>query len=79
MALRIETFSNVKGGNAFFKAVGHPLAIAPARTLLERLASRGPVAIYDPLGLAECMVADVLFSLRAHLRGDLGCGHRAQC
>ena len=57
MALRIETFSNVKGGNAFFKAVGHPLAIAPARALLERLASRGPVAIYDPLGLAEAFDA----------------------
>jgi hypothetical protein len=53
MALRIETFSNVRGGNAFFKAVGHPLAIAPARALLDRLATRGPVAVYDPLGLAE--------------------------
>ncbi len=57
MALRIETFSNVKGGNAFFKAVGHPLAIAPARTLLERLATQGPVAVYDPLGLAEAFAA----------------------
>lgn len=53
MALRIETFSNVKGGNAFFKAVGHPLAVAPARALIERLAQAGPVAVYDPLGLAE--------------------------
>lgn len=53
MSLRIETFSNVKGGDAFFKAVGHPLAFAPARALIARLAARGPVAIYDPLGLAE--------------------------
>lgn len=53
MALRIETFSNVKGGNAFFKAVGHPLAVEPARVLIERLAKAGAVAVYDPLGLAE--------------------------
>ncbi len=57
MALRIETFSNVKSGNVFFKAVGHPLAIAPARALLDRLANQGPVAIYDPLGLAEAFDA----------------------
>lgn len=53
MALRIETFSNVKGGNAFFKAVGHPLAAAKAKALIARLAASGPVAVYDPLGLAE--------------------------
>ena len=29
MALRIETFSNRDGGNAFFKAIGHPLAGPP--------------------------------------------------
>lgn len=57
MALRIETFSNVKGGDAFFKAVGHPLAMAPARALISRLAKLGPVAIYDPLGLAEAFAS----------------------
>ena len=57
MALRIETFSNVKGGDAFFKAVGHPLAIAPARALIARLAARGKVAIYDPLGLADAFAS----------------------
>ncbi len=51
MALTIETFSNVKGGNCFYKAVSHPLAAQPARALLSRLAAAGPVAIYDPLGL----------------------------
>jgi hypothetical protein len=53
MALNIETFSNVKGGNSFFKALGHPLAAEPARTLLARLARTGPVAVYDPFGLFE--------------------------
>jgi hypothetical protein len=55
MALNIETFSNVRGGNSFFKALGHPLAVAPARALLARLGTAGPVAVYDPLGLfASC-------------------------
>ncbi|GAB4355463.1 MAG: hypothetical protein Kow00114_05800 [Kiloniellaceae bacterium] len=52
MALNIETFSNAKGGNAFFKAIGHPLAARQAATLLRDLAE-GPVAIYDPLGYAR--------------------------
>jgi len=54
MALRIETFSNIKGGNAFFKAVGHPLAAREVPALLDRLRA-GPVAIYDPLGLAQTL------------------------
>jgi hypothetical protein len=53
MQLRIETFSNAGGGNAFYKAVTHPKAAAPARDLLRRLAQGGPVAVYDPLGFAE--------------------------
>lgn len=51
MPLRIETFSNVTGGSSFFKAVGHPLAAPKAAILMARLASFGPVAFYDPLGL----------------------------
>jgi len=53
MALRIETFSNVKGGNAFYKAIGHPMAGWSAAKLLDELADAGPVAIYDPLGFAR--------------------------
>ena len=53
MALKIETFSNVKGGNAFFKAVSHPLARDKAAALIAHLRAAGPVAIYDPLGFAE--------------------------
>ena len=56
MTLDIETFSNVKGGNSFFKALGHPAAQAGAQALIAGLAKgngRRRVAIYDPLGLAH--------------------------
>ncbi len=52
MQLKIETFNNRSGGNAFFKAVTHPLAARAMAPLLQRLAS-GPVAIYDPDGQVE--------------------------
>lgn len=52
MTLNIATFSNATGGDSFFKAIGHPLAVAPMRRMIERL-SRGRLAVYDPLGLAE--------------------------
>lgn len=50
MALNIETFSNLRGGHSFFKAVGHPLAVRSGRALIERLAAAGPLAVYDPEG-----------------------------
>ncbi len=71
--LRIETFNNSRGGNAFFKAVTHPLAARAAPDLLHRL-GRGKVAVYDidlqadalaelydfgGLDLAGCFVQDV--------------------
>jgi len=52
MKLDIETFSNVKGGNSFYKAVTHPLAARAVPGLLQRLRGRR-VALYDPLGLAS--------------------------
>jgi len=64
MALKIETFSNQSGGNAFYKAVGHPLAAAKARSLVSHLQKNGPVAIYDPnnqlAGFAEFYPLDQL-------------------
>jgi hypothetical protein len=57
MPLTIETFSNKIGGFSTFKALGHPLTVAPAQALLRRLAQAGPVAIYDPLGMAEAVNA----------------------
>jgi len=53
MTLAIETFSNVTGGVSFFKAVGHPLVADKARRLIAELAAAGPVAVYDPHGLAD--------------------------
>src|SRR3954469_5441754 len=53
MGLRIETFDNRRGGNAFYKAVTHPAAAKGAMALIGRLAAAGPVAVYDPLGFAE--------------------------
>jgi hypothetical protein len=53
MTLKIETFSNVKGGDSFFKAIGHPSAQASIKTLLQRLRAAGPVALYDVAGTAN--------------------------
>ncbi len=52
MQLRIETFSNLRGGNAFFKAVTHPLAARAMAALLDRLGRRS-VALYDLDGCLE--------------------------
>lgn len=57
MGLDIATFSNVTGGASFFKAVGHPLAARAAKGFLQSIAAAGPVAIYDPLGLATGFAA----------------------
>src|SRR5258705_12390080 len=61
MPLNIETFSNAVGGNAFYKAITHPLAAEPARALLAKLKASGPVAIYDPHNLLAAF--DALFPL----------------
>jgi len=55
MQLNIETFSNVRGGNAFFKAVTHPLAAEKGRALIARLARVGRIAIYDPENCADAL------------------------
>ena len=57
MTLKIETFSNVSGGNALYKALAHPLAAEQIEALVAELAAAGPVAIYDPLGQAESFTA----------------------
>src|ERR1043166_3694610 len=53
MALRIETFDNIRGGNTLYKALTHPHAAAPGRALVGALAAHPPTAIVDPLGAAE--------------------------
>src|SRR5262245_13634758 len=62
MPLNIETFNNAAvGGNAFYKAVTHPLAAEPARALVTKLRSSGRVAIYDPHNLLAAF--DAIFPL----------------
>jgi hypothetical protein len=53
MALRIETFDNIRGGNTLYKALTHPHAARPGHALVAALAARPPTAILDPLGGAE--------------------------
>ena len=48
MPLKIDTFSNIKGGNSLYKALVHPLAAEKAKTLISKIAAAGSVAIYDP-------------------------------
>jgi hypothetical protein len=55
--LDIETFDNVKGGNVVYKALAHPLAAEGLARLAERLNAAGPVAIYDPDGIAGPLLA----------------------
>ena len=52
MALKIETFNNAAGGNAFYKAITHPLAAGPVRALHDALKEKTPIALFDPHGLA---------------------------
>lgn len=52
MPLAIETFSNINGGNAFFKAISHPIAAEKARAMMQQLEQGGGVAVYDPYGQA---------------------------
>ena len=52
--LKIETFDNKSGGNAFFKAVTHPLAAAAAPDLLRRL-KEGRCAVYDVEGQVDAL------------------------
>lgn len=50
MALKIETFSNTNGGQSFFKAIGHPLAVEKVQKLLHQMQACQNLAIYDPVG-----------------------------
>ncbi|HYP63686.1 MAG TPA: hypothetical protein VEQ16_07345, partial [Acidocella sp.] len=52
--LDIETFDNLRGGNVVYKALAHPFA-ARKLAALARLA--GPVAIFDPDGIAAPLLA----------------------
>ncbi len=53
--LRIQTFDAKAGGNVIYKALAHPLAAEAIERLYARL--DGPVALYDPDGIADALVA----------------------
>ena len=55
--LHIQTFDSRAGGNVLYKALAHPLAAEAIGRLYGRLAQSGPVALYDPDGIAEALFA----------------------
>ena len=58
--LHIQTFDQRQGGNVLYKALAHPLAAEGISKLYARLAGAGPVALYDPDGIADPLFAQFL-------------------
>ena len=52
MALAIASFEPQRGASVSFKALGHPLVSPRVHKLLAELAASGPLAVFDPEGLA---------------------------
>ena len=55
--LQIHTFDQRAGGNVLYKALAHPLAAESIARLYARLRAAAPVALYDPDGIIEALVA----------------------
>ena len=55
--LDIQTFDARAGGNVIYKALAHPLAAEAAERLAARLRAAGPLAVYDPDGVASALWA----------------------
>lgn len=55
--LQIHTFDQRAGGNVLYKALAHPLAAEGIARLYAQLGAAGPVALYDPDGIAEPLLA----------------------
>jgi hypothetical protein len=55
--LDIETFDSLRGGNVAYKALAHPVAAARLEQFAASLNEAGPVAIYDPDGIAGLLSA----------------------
>jgi len=53
--LNIQTFDARAGGNVIYKALAHPLAAEAIARLYAGMT--GPVAIYDPQGIAGALLA----------------------
>src|SRR3954471_8901703 len=80
--LHIQTFDARAGGNVLYKALAHPLAAEAIKRLYARL--HGPVALYDPDGLADALIAlyprpfDSLFVHDVSLIGQVRAGLAAR-
>ena len=55
--LQIATFDQRQGGNVLYKALAHPLAAEALAGLADRLRQSGPLALFDPEGVAEALYA----------------------
>ena len=55
--LDIRTFDAAQGGNVLYKAFAHPLIAERLASLAERLTAAGPLALYDPEGVADALWA----------------------
>jgi hypothetical protein len=84
--LQIQTFDQRAGGNVLYKALAHPLAAEKIVRLYTRLREAAPVALYDPDGIAEALLAlypelPDLVGLYVHDTGQVGrvrAGHAAR-
>lgn len=80
--LDIETFDNKRGGNVVYKALSHPLAARALASLAERA---GPVALFDPDGIATPLLAlcphleiEGLYVQDTQALGSIRAGHVAR-
>jgi hypothetical protein len=55
--LDIQTFDAKRGGNVLYKALTHPLAAAAIAGLAQDLRRAGPLAVFDPDGVARALYA----------------------
>ncbi len=55
--LDIQTFDARRGGNVLYKALVHPLAAEAMATLAAELRHAGPLAVFDPDGVASALYA----------------------
>lgn len=53
--LDIQTFDARAGGNVLYKALAHPLAAEAILALAAQLGGAGPLAVYDPDGVANAL------------------------
>ena len=80
--LNIQTFDARAGGNMLYKALAHPLAAEAIERLYAGMA--GPIAIYDPEGIADALLAmyprtvDAVFVHDVSLVGQVRGGRAAR-